>query len=351
MNKKINMTTGILVGCIFLSLVSCGGPTEKAIRQVEQIHFAAGSFNLVGELTIPQGKGPFPLVLLVHGDGPGFKTDYGTARGRMLRAGYTTFVWDKPGSGASTGTFEKKQLLSQRAQILCAAIERIKRQPLIDPKRIGVWGISQGGYVMSIALSKTNDIAFVIAVSCPGEASVYQASYLVKSFAECEGATKEIGDEIRECVLAMNSAATYEEYVMYSHRMKKYAKYLKKLGVGSAGPNGKDEWHRSGPEYFFDPMKNIERTKVPILAFFGENDKQADPVQGFEAYKKAIEVGGNKLSQVIMVPGVDHVLVSSATGCIKEWQTRTQKGWSSYSPTYLDKMEVWLKKIRNYQGR
>jgi len=68
----------------------------------------------------------------------------------MWKAGYATFIWDKPGYGKSTGKFDEKQLLHQRAKILIHAIEAIKKEPLIDHRRIGLWGISQGGYVMSI---------------------------------------------------------------------------------------------------------------------------------------------------------------------------------------------------------
>jgi len=69
----------------------------------------------------------------------------------MRRAGYATLVRDKPGSGASAGKFEEKKLLIQRAQILLEAIAAVKQVPLIDPRRIGVWGISQGRFVMSDA--------------------------------------------------------------------------------------------------------------------------------------------------------------------------------------------------------
>jgi len=43
------------------------------------------------------------------------------------------------------------KLLSQRVQILLEAIAAVKQDTLIDPRRIGIWGISQGGYVMSDA--------------------------------------------------------------------------------------------------------------------------------------------------------------------------------------------------------
>ena len=87
----------------------------------------------------------------------------------MLKAGFATFAWDKPGTDESTGTLREPNLRHKRARILLDAIELMKARPDIDPTKIGVWGDSQAGYVIPIALTQTNDIAFVICVSCPGE--------------------------------------------------------------------------------------------------------------------------------------------------------------------------------------
>jgi pimeloyl-ACP methyl ester carboxylesterase len=96
-------------------------------------------------------------------------------------------------------------------------------------------------------------------------------------------------------------------------------------------------------------MKNIAQTKIPVLAFFGENDKQADPIQGLTAYARALKDGGNQHSRVELIPGVDHNLVISPTGCISEWRTRTSEGWRNYSTKYLDILEEWLGELRQQE--
>jgi uncharacterized protein len=48
------------------------------------------------------------------------------------------------------------------------AIKYLKSRKEIDAKRIGVWGLSQGGWLGPLAASRSADVAFVIAVSGPG---------------------------------------------------------------------------------------------------------------------------------------------------------------------------------------
>ena len=57
------------------------------------------------------------------------------------------------------------------------------------------------------------------------------------------------------------------------------------------GPRPEHEWHPPNldGEYFWDPMTVIEQTTIPVLAFFGGKDTQADPVQGAQAYRQVRE--------------------------------------------------------------
>ena len=92
----------LLLGLLLPSVVpSCAGQART-----EEITFRSGPFTLVGDLQLPPGNGPFPAVVFVHGDGPNNRTSgvtYPPIMERMLRAGYATFAWDKPGTGESSG--------------------------------------------------------------------------------------------------------------------------------------------------------------------------------------------------------------------------------------------------------
>jgi pimeloyl-ACP methyl ester carboxylesterase len=329
-----------------LFLIACSSPAWT-----EEIAFRSGPFKVVGELRTPERQGPHPVILFVHGDGPNNRTSgrtYLPIMARMLRAGFATFAWDKPGTGESTGRIDRSRIAEQRSQIVLDAIALLKKRVDIDPRRIGLWGISQAGYVMPTVLSKTADVAFMIAVSCPGQAGVDQGIYLVTAQAVCAGLPKEDEAEVRSLLSAVERARTYQEYVRHKKRLMDYPALasITELGLNMR-IKPEEEWHAddlSGP-YYWNPIEVIERTTIPVLAFFGDKDTQVDPHQGLEAYRAALERAGNKNFRVELIPDADHNLVLSETGCLEERKSRSRSQWLSYAPPYLDVLEDWLRSL------
>jgi pimeloyl-ACP methyl ester carboxylesterase len=320
---------------------------------IEEISFHSGPFTIVGDLRFPEGQGPFPAVVFVHGDGPNNRTSgvtYPPIMERMHRAGYATLAWDKPGTGASTGPIDAGRVVEQRAQIVLDAIALLRRRPDIDPGGIGLWGISQAGYVMPRVLERSDDVAFMIAVGCAGGPGVDQGIYLLTAQMICEGYPEAGRKALQQSIRAFTMAATYEEYVRHKAPLvdvpafRAMARYGQRVQIGP-----EEDWHRADPsrEYYgYDPMRIIERTTIPVLVFFGEKDTQVDPIQGAEAYRAALARAGNPRSRVEIVAGADHNILVSETGCIAERDRRSRAGWRSYAPGYLDTLEAWLRDLR-----
>ena len=89
-------------------------------------------------------------------------------------------------------------------------------------------------------------------------------------------------------------------------------------------------------------MQVIDTIAIPLLAFFGEKDTQADPVQGVGAYRDTLSRGGHPHSRVELIPGTDHNIILSETGCLVERRRRSRAGWRNYARAYLDLVEEWL---------
>ena len=137
---------------------------------------------------------------------------------RMLQAGYAVFSWDKPGYGESTGQLSNSRVLHQRAQIVLDAIEVMKARPDIDQQQIGLWGISQGGYVMPLVLLQSEDVAFMICVSCAGMSGHDQGKFQITTYTMfCEDVPEENVDQRTVLFADLDKARTYETYEEYMH--------------------------------------------------------------------------------------------------------------------------------------
>ena len=313
---------------VLLILVACApqpGPTQPSPPvssntgqphppRIEEITFQSGSFGLVGDLRLPEGSGPFPVVLFVHGSGPTDRTASGMylpIMERMLRAGYATFAWDKPGMGESTGQLISTCVYHQRAQIVLHAVGVMKAHPDIDLQQIGLWGISQASYMMPRVLSLSEDIAFTICVSCGGMAGVDETAYHIISEAFCAGVPEETADTLRRVLSELDRARTFETYDEYVHD-REVLDALAGMGAYTPDYDGlgvipKEAWQVNHPEYerSWNPIEVIEQARIPILAIFGDRDTNGDPIQRAYAWKKALEQAGNPDSRVEIIPGAD----------------------------------------------
>ena len=62
--------------------------------------------------------------------------------------------------------------------------------------------------------------------------------------------------------------------------------------------------------------------KIPVLAIFGDQDRQMDPLQAAAAYRSALAQAGNPMSRVALFPKANHGMVVSESGCPEEDQQR-----------------------------
>jgi pimeloyl-ACP methyl ester carboxylesterase len=278
---------------------------EQEVR-VEEIQFRSGKFKVVGDLLIPAEGDRHPAVILVHGDGPATRrtgTSVGPTTKLFVQNGYAVFSWDKPGSGESTGQINNA--LTQRAEILAAGIAVLAVHPSIDPGRIGLWGISQAGWVMPLALELRDDVAFMVVVSGGAEDSTEQGAYMVSQQLLADGCTEE-------------QAALVERYWPQKYRATDYDEYREAMDILIGIPQvqsrynleitEENQWKPVPREWdlFIDPMEVIKHTTIPVLAIFGEWDRIVDPVQGAEAYEDALHAAGNQDYQIEVLPHAPH---------------------------------------------
>ena len=318
--------------------------------QKESISFQKDNWELSGLLIKPNSEPPYPVVILVHGDGPWDCTGFGFYQflwESFTNAGYACLSWDKPGVGNSKGKYNRNKIMEERAEVLLASIEYLKNRSDIDTNLIGLWGISQAGWVMPLAISKTDDISFMIAVSCAGENSVEQSAYLVKQQLICDGLLEDEATKYAEFFRKRSYAKSYDEYLENAKPLSEQPYIRSTLNWGGVVSEEKFVPY-PGPDnnFYLDPVALLETIKFPVLIIFGEKDTQIDIKQSEEVYRQALTKASNTDFIIKVFPNVDHTITFSETGCMKESDERQANNMIEIAPGYLEMMRDWLKNLK-----
>ena len=145
-------------------------PAAVGSARVEPFEWTGrDGLELQGWLVLPPGRGPFPLVMEVHG-GPIWCTRsrwQGHLRGTRILAdrGVASFYPNPRGSsgrGLEFARLVQGDLGGEDTYDLLAAIDALTAQGIADPNRLGVTGVSYGGYMSAWII--TQDARFAAAV-------------------------------------------------------------------------------------------------------------------------------------------------------------------------------------------
>ena len=111
-----------------------------------EITFSNDNIHLSGTLMIPSSEGVHPAIVLLHGSGPSHLSGYHTIAQKFVDAGFVSLIYDKRGTGKSEGSWIEASLedLSNDAS---AAISFLKTRSEVKPDCLGVWGVSQAGWI------------------------------------------------------------------------------------------------------------------------------------------------------------------------------------------------------------
>jgi uncharacterized protein len=152
------------------------GESQSATRlnlKSEVVHFISeDGTNLAGLLTLPAISGPYPAIMSLHGSEPGTKDNFGSQQMSAFMAshGIAILTYDKRGVGESEGSYVEaatERNLNLIAQDAIAGVEYLKSRPEIKTDQIGLTGFSQAGWVIPLAASQSEDIAYFIILSGP----------------------------------------------------------------------------------------------------------------------------------------------------------------------------------------
>ena len=134
---------------------------------------APDGLEIQGLLLKPSGKGPYPLVMMVHGGPVGHYRPFWMGRRSagtlmLLKRGYAIFLPNPRGSTGRGQEFVRPVLGDMGGADTydyLSGLDHLTERGIADPKRLGVTGGSYGGYMAAWLITQDPRFAAAVAVS------------------------------------------------------------------------------------------------------------------------------------------------------------------------------------------
>ena len=313
-------------------------PFPYAVRDVTFPGGAAG-VTLAGTLTLPPGAGPFPAVVLIAGSGPNARDEavfghkpFLLLADTLTRRGIAVLRYDKRGIGHSTGSYPLATTADFAADA-DAAVNFLKMQAVIDPKKIGLLGHSEGGVIAPLVASQhPSEIAFVVLLAGPGLAGekilLAQIALTAKAAGinPAEMAHVEAQDKAVFGIAAREADPAVRQAKVQAAVMNALAGLspADKAQVGDPLVYAKAQSRELASPWMhffltYDPKPALEKTRCPVLALDGSKDVQVPPAEDLAAIGSALSAGGNVNITIRELPNLNHLFQTCTTGSPSEY--------------------------------
>lgn len=318
---------GIVSG-ISVRTASSGEHAASRVPMVEKaVRFESETASLAGTLIVPAAHGARPAIALLHGSGPLTRHSFGPYPYFFASLGFAVLVYDKRGTGDSTGT--RVDASTGRAMapekyptgILAdavAAFRFLSGRSEVDPTRIGFWGSSEGGMLTTQAAAEIPQAAF--AINSSGfmgplwQTTLYQA----EAYPRRAGASAaDIAEYVALTQHWLDVARTgdgWNEFVARREAMRN--KNPRALFWSSNEFESVDEMRWYWDHVLsFNPLPALARVKAPVLGVFGEVDVSTESPIAAENLRRTLTAAGNPDVTVEIFAGANHSLnVASGAG-------------------------------------
>jgi hypothetical protein len=265
-----------------------------------QLEVRNGAVVLAGTLWLPGGQAA-ATVLMHPGSGPSDRDNdvfFPPIREHLLAQGIAVCSFDKRGVGGSTGRWTDAGIVEQADDAL-ACLRHLRGDERVQTP-IGLFGHSQGGWVVVEAASRDPDVAFVIASSGPGVTPGEQERYATRTHVVRGGAT---GREAEEAVRVFDELL---RMLREGTPLEDVRRRLDPVGLAlweRLGPPEEADWDLMRRLVDYDPRPALEQIRVPVLALFGESDHIVPVEESLLVYEEAVQ---RDLLTLAVFPGGDH---------------------------------------------
>lgn len=232
--------------------------------------------------------------------------------------GLNVVTYDQRGTGDSVGNWRYTSPASKAADIL-TIIAAVRSNAVVDPKRIGAWAASNGGWVAPIVATHF-PLAFLILKSAPSESIASNVLYEIG--AEMQEAARFTPQQMTQALafertmfatLTTNTNWGVEAQTLSAARTQPWFGFMR-IPPGFTAPPPAPMLAALRASLVYDPTTTLERVTTPTLALFGALDKNVNAQDSAAGFRRAFTKSGMRDFTIKTFPNAGHLLVASTTG-------------------------------------
>ncbi len=323
-----------------------------------EVTYSHDGITLAGTLTVPDGSGPFPAVLMITGSGPQDRDEtvfdhkpFWVIADRLSRHGVAVLRVDDRGVGGTSAGPEGATSADFAGDVK-AGVDFLLARTEVRKDAVGLAGHSEGGLIAPLVASQDPDVAFVILMAAPAvpgdDILAAQSELLARAAGMSKDEARQRAELNRELTALVKTDA--DSATLAAEARKVIRKQLEiltpeereELGDGLDRMIDDQLASLTSPwmRYFitYDPRPALAALKVPVLALYGEKDLQVPPDQSVPELEKALKRAGNRDVTVRVYPKLNHLFQTADTGTVAEYYTIEE----TVNDAVLDKMESWI---------
>lgn len=323
-----------------------GHSGQRQQFDITETTFEGNGVKLRGRLVLPRGDQPVPIAIEVHGSESnsavqGLYTQY-----LYPADGIGVFVYDKRGTGESTGTYTQNfHLLADDAR---AALKEARRLAGKRVKRIGYDGGSQGGWVAPLAASDSDPDFVVVRFGLADSPLAEDRDQVALDLRNAGygddvlGKAREVTD-VTGAIVASRGTRGWEQLdaVRGKYGAQPWWAAMKGEFTGLVVTLTRDKAAALAPvleqetSWEYDPMPTLRNLRVPLLWVLAGEDLEAPPKQTRERLLQLAHDG--RAVSVVEFPATDHGII--------EFETATDGSRTStrYADGYFRIVNDWIR--------
>jgi hypothetical protein len=297
----------------------------------EEIVFESNGLSLNGTIWYPNNNDKKALIIVTSSG----NADRSASRAEAIlfaQMGFTTFHYDKRGTGNSEGHWNIATIEELSADDV-TAIKYFSKKTGIPLKKTGVKGSSQGAAKIPYILSELENLKYGIVVSCPGVTLLESdLNYWRNRNADV------IGNEI--------DAATNFQRKVFEFIAGKLSRTDLEKAINNEKSNSwfANIWIpnldevQTDKKLLYSPIPYYETTKQPILILQGTKD-EIIPANSYEIISEALIKSDNDNFKTVLLEGASHSMYYIGESDFPYW--------SKLHPDYLTTIENWINTVSN----